>query len=215
MAEMQAKIGTCAFCSVVSVVAIGAFLDWGFTKDLFVPASEQKERMQVGESVIVYIYRDGKTDRIAASTKLDKYLDKSPAPFKEDDKVNLLIADQTDMGYKAIINGSHWGLLYKGEVFQALRYGQAIEGFIRKIRDDGKIDLYLQKGGPQNVDDLFVKIMAHLKSSGGFSPLSDKTPPETVYQIFGVSKKKFKMAIGMLYKKKLISIDDQGIKLIV
>ena len=214
IADMDAKVGTFSVLEAISVVEIGAFMDWGFSKDLFVPGNEQKEKIAQGELCIVYIYRDAKTGRIAASTKLDKYLDKRPVNFKENDKVKALIANSTDLGYKAIINHTHWGLLYKEEVFQPLHYGQTVEAFVKKIRPDGKIDLCLQNSEHQSMDDLFKKIMDHLKASKGSSTLTDKTPVHTIYALFGVSKKKFKMAIGMLYKKKLITISDQGIKLV-
>lgn len=212
-AAMNAMEGTCAVVEAVSVVAIGAFMKWDFAKDLFVPLSEQHHPVRQGELYIVYVYRDERTGRLVGSTRLDKYLDRCPAAFEEHQKVPLMIADRTELGYKVIINNSHWGLLYQEDVFQVLHYGQTIEGFIKRIRDDGKIDAGLQKGGYQDINNLSEKILAHLKTSRGFSVLSDKTPPETIYHLFGISKKQFKMAVGHLYKRKLVVIDEQGIHL--
>ncbi len=212
-AAMDAMVGTFTVVEAISVVDIGAFMKWGFPKDLFVPVSEQHQPIEVGELYIVYVYRHERTDRIAASTKLDKYLDKRSAEFIENERVQLIICDRTDLGYKVIVNNSHWGLLYQEEVFQVLHYGQTAEGFIKRIRHDGKMDVGLQKGGYQDINHLADKIMEHLKTSKAFGKLSDKTPPETIYQLFGMSKKQFKMAVGHLYKKKLIVIDHQGITL--
>ncbi len=205
-------VGTFTVVEAVSVVEIGAFMKWGFKKDLFVPLSEQHQPVEVGDLYVVYVYLDERTNRIAASTKLDKYLDKTPAKFVENERVQLIVCDPTDLGYKVIINHSHWGLLYREEVFQVLHYGQSVEGFIKKLRHDGKIDAGLQKGGYQDINHLSDKIMEHLKTSQAFT-LSDKMAPSTIYQLFGMSKKQFKMAVGHLYKKKLIVIGDNGIKL--
>jgi predicted RNA-binding protein (virulence factor B family) len=206
-------VGMCDIFKVVSATEFGAFLDWGFPKDLFVPWVEQHRRMKEGESYIVHIYRD-KADRFAASSKLDKFLAEASADVKDGDIVDLLICDETPLGYKAVVNNAYWGLLYKQEVFQPLRYGQRLEGFVKKVRADGKIDLCLQKPGYEPVGSLSQKILAHLKASGGSSPLTDKTPPEEIYQLFGVSKKKFKMAVGLLYKERAIAIEKSGIKLV-
>lgn len=205
-------VGMFDLFKVVSATEFGAFLDWGFPKDLFVPWVEQHRRMKEGESYVVYIYRD-KADRFAASSKLDKFLAEASVDVKDGDTVDLLICDETPLGYKAVVNNAYWGLLYKQEVFQPLRYGQRLEGFVKKVRVDGKIDLSLQKPGYEPVGSLSEKILAHLKASGGSSTLTDKTPPEEIYQLFGVSKKKFKMAIGLLYKERLIAIEKSGIRL--
>jgi len=208
-----ATVGQFAKLKVVSVNSVGAFLDWGLKKDLFVPFREQFQKMKEERSYIVFIYFDEISKRIAASSKLNKFLDKSPVAYAEGEEVELLIYNKTDMGYRAIINGLHWGVLYENEVFQTLQRGEQIKGFIKKIRDDGKIDLSLHKIGYKKVNGLSEKIMNKLISEGGFIAVTDKSPPELIYKLFGESKSTFKNAIGALYKKRLIAIDKNGIKL--
>ena len=145
---------------------------------------------------------------------MDKLPDKQPIGFQEGQSVELVIGERTGLGYKAVINNSQWGMLYKNEVFQPLRKGQHIKGFIKKLRDDGKIDLCLQKPGHEKVDEVSEKIIDKLRAAGGFVSVTDKSPPEIIYGLFGVSKKTYKKAIGALYKKRLISIENKGIKLI-
>ncbi len=205
-------VGMFDFFKVVSITDFGAFLDWGFAKDLFVPWVEQQRRMKEGESYIVYIYCD-EAGRFAASARLDKCMGNAAVDVHDGDTVDLLICDPTPLGYKAIVNNAYWGLLYKPEIFQPLTYGQRIQGFVKKVREDGKIDLCLQKPGYAAVDALSDKIVAFLKKSGGSMELTDKTPPEEIYRLFGVSKKKFKMAIGLLYKERQIAIEHGGISL--
>jgi predicted RNA-binding protein (virulence factor B family) len=155
-----------------------------------------------------------KSNRIIASPELDKFPDKGQVEFQEGQSVELLISDRTELGYNAIINNSIEGLLYKNEVFQYLRKGQHIAGFIKKVRDDGKVDLCLQKPGAEKVDDVSEKILYKLKAQGGFIALDDKSPPEDIYRLFGASKKTYKKAIGALYKKRLILIECDGIRLV-
>ena len=206
--------GEFACLKVVDVLSIGAFLDWGLPKDLFVPLCEQKEIMEKGESYVVHVYKDKERDRVAASTKLDTFLDKEIEIFLENEKVDLLICNQTELGYNAIINNTHWGLLYKEEVFQDLKYGQRIEGFIKKVREDDRIDLSLQIQGYQKMDNLEEKIIAQIKKEGGVSNLTDKSTPDIISKLFGVSKKKYKMALGSLYKSKRIIVEDDAIRII-
>ncbi len=208
-----AMVGDFALLKVVAVSSFGAFLDWGLIKDLLVPFNQQKQEMEEGKSYIVYVYFDEKSERIAASSKLDKFLDKQPVNFQEGQEVNLLICNQTDIGYKAIINNTHWGVLYKNEVFQTLKTGQKIKGYIKKIREDNKIDLNLYKQGYEKVDDSLNKILDILKKHDGFIAVTDKSSPEIIYKMFGISKKTYKKIIGALYKKRLISIEKAGIKL--
>ena len=209
-----ASVGQFAMLRVVSATAIGAFLDWGLEKDLLVPFREQKEKMQQGNHYVVYVYLDKKTNRIAASSKLEKYLGRQEADYTVGQLVDLLIAEQTDLGYYAIINNSHKGLLYKDRLFRPLKIGQRVSGVVEKIRMDGKIDLSLQKAGYEKVDELSGRILARLEKSGGRLELTDKTPPETIYKLFGVSKKTFKKALGGLYKKRMIVLENSGIRLI-
>ncbi len=209
----KAVVGDFAFLKVISVNQVGAFLDWGIQKDLLVPFSEQKQKMQEGKSYIVFVYLDDKSRRIAASSKLDKFLVNQRFDFKEGQEVDLLIFGSTDLGYKAIINNCQWGMLYQNEVFQPLKKGKKIKGYIKKVRDDGKIDLCLHKPGYDAVKDFTEIIMEKLKAKGGFIRVSDKSSPEVIYDMFGISKKIYKKAIGALYKKKIIFIEDEGIKL--
>ena len=212
---LSALVGTCGFFKVVSVIASGAFLYCGMEKDLFVPIGEQLKIMKEGESHLVYIYRDENTGRIAGSSKLNKYLyDDAPEGMMFGDEVLLWIYAPTEMGYKAVVNNDAWGVLYKNEIFQELSPGQKIKGYVKKVRPDRRIDLCLQKSGYAGVvPDLSQKILEHLKAAGGHCPFTDKTSPEEIHQLFGVSKKKFKMAVGTLYKQRRLVIEPGGIKL--
>ena len=208
-----AMVGEFALLKVVSVNPVGAFLDWGLQKDLLVPFHEQKQKMKEGISYIVFVFLDDKSKRIAASSKLDTFLDNLPVPFQVGQEVELFICERTEIGYKAIINTTHWGVLYKNEVFQTLKKGQQLKGFIKKIRVDKKIDLCLHKPGYEKVDDVAKKIIDSLKEQGGFIPVTDKSRQDIIYGLFGVSKKTYKKAIGALYRKRLITLEDNGIKL--
>ena len=161
------EVGEFAMLKVVATTKIGAFLDWGLQKDLLVPFREQKQNMEEGKSYMVYVYYDFDSDRIAASAKIDKYLDNLPAEYKEGEKVKLKIVNQTDLGYKAIINDLHWGMLYKNEVFSSIKPGQEIEGYIKKIREDEKIDLSLQQAGHDKIYDLSDIILLKLRDNNG------------------------------------------------
>ncbi|MCP4268889.1 MAG: GntR family transcriptional regulator, partial [Candidatus Brocadiaceae bacterium] len=208
-----AMVGDFVLLKVVSVSSVGVFLDWGLPKDLMVPFREQSPNMEEDKSYMVRIYVDKKSNRIAATTRLDRYLDNEPACFQVGEEVGLLICNQTDIGYKAIINNTHWGVLYTNEVFQPLKSGQVIKGYIKKVRNDNKIDLSLHKPGYERVDDVTEIILNVLKQKGCFLPVTDKSTPETIYKLFGVSKKTYKKAIGAIYKKKLITIENDGIRL--
>jgi len=217
-----AKIGEFALLKVVSLEPVGAFLAFsgashvsnkGLPKDLFLPFSEQKWPVKAGEEVIVYLYVDN-TGRMASSMRLEKFVDKEVSVYKPEQKVDLLIIDETELGYKALINKKHLGLLFKSEVFQDLRYADQVIGYIKQVREDAKIDLVLQPFGNKGAEDLGQKILDLLKEKDGFLPITDKSPPELIYELFGVSKKKYKMALGGIYKKKLITIEPDGIKLI-
>lgn len=208
-----AMVGEFAHLKVKAIDRVGAFLDWGLAKDLFLPFAEQSRELRPGQYVVVYLYID-KSDRISASMRLDRNLSKEPGTYQVGEEVSLFIAARTDIGFKAIINGKHWGVLYFNEVFETLDFGMRPKGYIKTIRPDGKIDLTLQKLGHKAADDIGEKILKALGDKGGFLPLNEKTPPETIYRMFGVSKKKYKMAIGGLYKKRQILIEDEGIRLV-
>lgn len=208
-----AMIGEIQVLRVVAVESIGVFLDWGLPKDLFLPHAEQISPLRTGQEAIVCLYLDN-TNRICASMRTEKHMPKIPADYKEGQSVDLLIAGKSDLGYKALINGQHWGILYQNEVFQTLRYGQRTKGFIHNVREDGKIDLNLQKTGHKAADDIAPKILELLDKAGGFLAVTDKTAPEKIYAMFGVSKKKYKIALGGLYKQRLITVEDTGIRLV-
>ncbi|MEI7594602.1 MAG: S1-like domain-containing RNA-binding protein [Bacteroidota bacterium] len=209
-----AIIGDFALLKVVSVNSVGAFVDWGLMKDLLVPFREQKQTMEEGKYYFVYIYLDDESKRIVASAKLDKFLDNLPPEYEEGAEVDALICNQTDLGYNAIINNLHWGMLYKNEVFQDLRRGEHIKAYIKKVREDEKIDLSFYKIGYEKVDEISQAILDKLNQKKGFIPVSDKSPSEIISKIFGISKKTYKKAVGSLYKQKLISIDEDGIRLL-
>lgn len=208
-----AQVGQAALLKVKAATEIGAFLDWGLPRDLFVPFREQKQRMDSGKSYIVFVYLDEKSQRVVASSKLDKFIHQQPVSFGEGEMVKLLIYDRTEMGYKAIVNGTHWGMLYENEVFRELRRGQQIDGYIKKIRDDDKIDLCLQRPGYAEIPDFAELIIKQLREHNGFLALTDKSSPEKIYNIFGISKKTYKKALGALYKRKLIEIRPNGIRI--
>ena len=209
-----AMVGELADLRAVSVTGIGAFLDWGMPKDLFVPFREQRIKMREGQSYLVRIYFDRTSGRIAASSNLDRFLDNTPAEYRTGEEVDLLIYAATDLGYKAVINGAHWGVIFHNEVFQPLKGGQRIVGFIKQVREDGKIDLCLQKPGYEKVTDLAGEILSYLEKQGGFMPVTGKSSPEEIYERFGVSKKTYKQAIGALYKGRRICFEANGTTLV-
>ena len=208
-----AQVDEIAWLPVVSVNYVGAFLDWGLPKDLLVPFGEQHLEMAVGQSYLVRLFLDDKS-RVLATTKINRYLSETSADFKEGEKVSLIIADQTNLGVKAIINHTHWGMLYHNELFQAVHTGQQLDGYIKQIRDDLKIDLTLYQEAYKQVSPLTDIILAAMAENGGELMLSDKSPPEAIYAAFGVSKKVFKQAIGALYKDQKIILDKTAIKLV-
>ena len=203
-----------ALLTVVSITPVGAFLNWGLPKDLFVPFREQRQPMEEGKKYLVYVYVDTNTKRIAASSKIEQYLDNIPVDYDLDEEVDLIIVNETDLGYNAIIDNSHFGILYKNEVFQPLNPGDRVQGYIKKIRTDGKIDLRLEKIGYEKISSFVDRIIAELQKNKGFLPFTDKSSPEEIYQTFRISKKNFKAAIGALYKKKFIALEDNGIRLL-
>ncbi len=209
-----AMVGDFALLRVAAVETVGAFLDWGLSKDLLVPFREQKVRLIAGQSYVVRVYLDAQSGRIVGSTKLDQFLNPDPCPYAVDEAVELMITQQTELGYKALVDGEFGGVLYKNEVFQRLNVGQLIQGYIKKVREDGKIDLILERPGYDKIDGIAGSILEHLNKSGGFIPITAKSPTDVVYDTFGVSKKNFKKAIGALYKHQQITIDSDGIRLV-
>lgn len=202
----KAQVGRCVYLRVAQVNHAGAFLDWGLPKDLLVPFGEQRIPMREDQSYVVYVYLDKPSGRLVASSRLENWLSEDGSEFEEMQPVNLLIWARTDMGYKAVINQSHLGLIFKDEVLQPLRIGQKLKGFVRRIREDGRIDLCLQLQGQSVRDDLAEKILAHLAENDGRSPLCDRSAPEEIHALYKVSKGNYKKALGGLLKQGKIVI---------
>ncbi len=209
-----AEVGDFAFLEVAWVNNFGAFLNWGLMKDLFVPFREQKKKMQIGNSYIVYVHLDEESYRIVASAKVEKFLSRDFPPYSHGDEVELLVWQKTDLGLKAIVDNRYGGLLYDTQVFRNLRTGDRVKGYVRQVRPDGKIDLMLQREGMEAVADFSDTLLRRLRDCGGVSPLGDKSPADEIYSAFGVSKKVFKKAVGDLYRRHLIEIVPEGIKLV-
>jgi len=202
------------YLKVVSVSSFGAFLEWGLPKDLLAPFREQATKMEEGKSYLVRVYVDHTTGRIVASSKINKFLSNEEIELAEGEEVDLIISNRTDLGYNAIINGKNLGILYFNEIFKPIKTGDKVKGFVKKIREDNKIDLSLEKQGYEKVDPVSTEILEKLKANNHFLPYSDKTDSEIIKTQFGISKKTFKKAIGLLYKNKLITIEEDGIRLI-
>lgn len=209
----RAMVGECACLKVVAVNRIGAFLDWGLPKDLLVPYAEQRVPMQEGLSYCVYLYVDKLTQRIAGSSKLSKYLREENDDFAPNQAVDLLVCARSDLGMKAVINGTHLGMIFNGDLLQPLKIGKRLRGYIKAIREDGKIDLALQPSGAAARETLNQRILEHLRRQGGHSELTDKSSPEAIFKAFGVSKANYKKALGRLYKDKLIELDKERVTL--
>ncbi len=213
-ARPKAVVGQFASLKVKEVTRIGAFLDWGLDKDLLVPFNQMKTPLEAGRWVLVHLYLDEHTDRIAASTKLDRFLDKTPANYKEKQKVSVVIGGKSDLGYKAIVNDAHWGVIYYDSVFKPLKIGQRMPGMITKVREGGRLDVSVNPPVIKQVDRLGEEILAYLRQQpDGFAPLYDKTDAEVIKATFGVSKGVFKRTIGGLYKDGHITLLDNGIAL--
>jgi len=209
----KARVGNCAFLKVINVTKAGAFLQWGNGQDLLVPVSQQISPMVEGNSYVVYLFLDPQ-QRIIGSSKLYKFLDERAKNMAPGEQVDLLIVAETDLGFKAAINGTHLGLLYRDEVFQPLRPGDRTRGYIKTIREDRKIDLALQRQNKQLREDLTARILTFLESNAGTSTLTDYSPPEAIYKQYGVSKGNYKKALGTLYKQRLISVSKDKIVLL-
>lgn len=212
-ARPHAIVGEFKFMEVKSVNEVGAFLDWGIMKDLLVPFKEQKMTMQEGRWYLVYVRLDHVSQRIMASARIDKFLNNTPPLYEVNEEVNVLVADETEIGYKVIINNSHWGLIYRNEVFQRLEKGEELKAYIKAIREDEKIDVSLTRLGYEKVSGIAGIILDSLEAQGGFLAVHDKSEPELIYSLFRCSKKSFKQAIGTLYKQERILIESDGIRL--
>ena len=204
-----------ALLKVTDVSEVGAFLDWGLEKDLLVPFREQKLKMEVGRSYIVYMELDQKTNRLYATNKIEKRLKNETLTVEEGEEVRLLVFQKTDLGFSVIVNNLHKGLVFQNEVFRQLRIGDHLNGFVKKIREDNKLDISIQAIGYENFNSPnSEEIYRALVDNNGFLPISDKSSPNEVYAQFGISKKAFKKAIGDLYKQRKIIIKPEGIELV-
>lgn len=211
--QPKAVVGDIALLKVVATNRHGAFLDWGLMKDLFVPHSRQISPMRIGGEYLVHLYIDAQAGRVTASQYIEHLLSNETLTVKEKDEVDLIVYRQTELGWTVIINNKHKGLLYASDVFQPLRIGDKLKGYIKQIRDDGKIDVAPGKPGYHRINDEAEKIMQLLHTNGGYLPYHDKSDPEAIYAFFGMSKKAFKMALGKLYKERKIDHTPGGIRL--
>jgi hypothetical protein len=213
--EPKAMVGDFAYLECVDINQYGAFLDWGLMKQLFCPFREQKRRMEVGKKYIVHVHIDEDSYRIMASAKVEKWLSQ-PAPEmpQQNEEADLLIWQKTELGFKVIINNRYGGLIYDSQIFQHLHTGDHVKGYVTLVRPDGKIDCALQRAGRQHTEDFSERLLTYLKARGGRCWLGDKSSAEDIKSQFGVSKRTYKQAIGNLYKRKLITITENGIELV-
>lgn len=204
-----------ASLEVKSVSEEGAFLNWGLEKDLFVPYSEQKVKMQQGYRYIVFMYRDEVTDRLVASAKVNRFFEKDLSELKQNDKVNVMVFETTPLGYNVIINHKYKGLIYHNEALRTYKIGERFEAFIKEVREDGGIDVSPSALGLLRLEDGAEKVLSALhESKDRFLPLNDNSSPEAIFERLGMSKKTFKRAVGMLYKNKRIQLEESGLRLI-
>lgn len=214
MRKPLAMPGEAALMKVAAVTASGALVEWGMPKNLFVPLKEQAQKMVKGFSYVVYVHFDKRSNALIGSSALEKYLTTNPGGLQLNQEVSLLICDQSELGYRAIINNSSLGFIYQNDLFQKLKIGERVPGFIKNIREDGRVDLYLQKPGYEKIIDISDQVYEKLKAAGGYLAVTDKSPAEDIYALFATSKKNYKKAVGGLYKKGLITIEDAGIRLV-
>lgn len=212
--KAKAQVGEIALMKVVSVTKQGAFLDWGLMKDLFVPVSKQLGGMRMGAEYLVKLYIDEMTGRVAATEKIESLLSNDTLTVKEMEMVKMIVYRESELGYVMIINNLHTGVLHSNEVFQKLNIGDQVDGFIKTIRPDNKIDVVLGKPGFNKVEDEAAKILRLLEENNGYLPYHDKSDPEAIYAFFGMSKKTFKMTTGNLYKQQKIVFKESGIQLV-
>lgn len=214
MRKPLAQVGDFAFLEVAWVNNFGAFLNWGLQKDLFVPFREQKMKMVKGQGYIVHIHLDEESSRIMASAKVERYLNNGIAPYRKGDEVDILVWQKTELGFKVIIDNQWSGLLYDSQVFRELHTGVRARAYINKVREDGKIDVTLNRHGQEGVADFSTTLLTYLQNNHGYCPLGDKSDAQEIAQTFNVSKKVFKKAIGDLYKRRLVTLSDDGIRLV-
>lgn len=204
-----------ALLKVTAVGSVGAFLDWGLEKDLMVPFNEQRQKMEEGKWYLVYLNVDKKTDRLYASNKIDKFLQNESLTVNEGDKVDIIVMEKTDLGFSVIVNKEHKGLIFENEIFKQLNIGDRFEGFVKKVREDNKIDISLQPIGYDNFNDPNCELICKkLTANKGFLKITDNSSPEEIYSVLGISKKAFKKAIGALYKQRKVTLTPEGIQLL-
>ena len=210
----KAMVGECAYLKVIEVNAVGAFLDWGLPKDLLVPYGEQQKPMEVGQSYVVKLYIDEASDRIAASSRLNKFVVDTSPYFKPQQLVELLICERTELGYKAVVNQAVIGLLFNSDVVKPVSYGDTLQGYVKQVREDNKLDLCLQLVTREALDALSQEILAFIEAEGGVTTLTDKSAPEDIAKQFGVSKSSYKKALGKLYQKRIVLIEKKTVSLV-
>lgn len=210
----KAIVGEIAMMETKEVSEYGAFLDWGIEgKDLMVPFREQRERMEPGRHYLVYVYLDEVTDRIVGSNKLNKFLEAKTTDLAYKQEVDIIVAAHTDLGYRVIVNNAYWAALYKNEVFEKLQVGDRRKAFVKKIREDQRIDISLQQPGAGEIDRSAAQVLEAIQANNGFLPLTDKSSPELIYDRLKMSKKNFKRAVGNLYKQRIILLEKGGLRL--
>lgn len=208
------EINQFAFLNVSEVNQVGAFLDWGLEKDLFVPFKEQKHKMLEGHSYVVYVYVDEASQRIVASGKVNKFISNEVLEVEQGQEVDLLVYNKTDLGFTCIINGIHKGLIYHNDLFTDLEVGDSVKGYIKLIRENNLIDLSLQNLGFKHVLSSTDQILEYLKANSGFMNLTDKTSPDIIERKFNMSKATFKKSIGVLYRQRKVTLHDDGVRLV-
>lgn len=207
------KLDEFGFLKCVEVSDIGAFLDWGLEKHLFVPFKEQVTKMRKGDRYLVFCYLDELTGRLVASSKTNAFLDNTVLTVEPFEEVDIIVSNPTELGWNVIVNQLHQGLIYKDDVFQKLHTGDRMKAFVKKTRPDGKIDITLQRPGYRSIEPNAQEILTHLELKGGFLGLTDKSSPKEIQDLLHMSKKSFKRALGTLYKQRMVDIKDNGIYL--
>lgn len=202
------------FMEVKKLIKGGALLDWGIEKDLFLPSRELTARVREGRNYLVYVHYDTETEQIIASMRVDEFMSDVFPTYQMNDEVEILVTRETDLGYQVIVDDKYWGLVYHSEVFEHVERGMRTVGYIKNVREDGKIDVALQKQGYKVVDELCERVVDALDNHGGFLPYTDKTDSDVIYNEFGCSKKSFKKTIGTLYRQRVIRIEEKGIRLL-
>lgn len=210
----KVEVGHCEMLKVIDINDVGAFMDWGLPKDLLVPYNEQQKPMEVGYSYVVYVYVDRNTGLIAASTKLSHHLEEKTVELEPRQKVDLQIAKRSDLGYSVVIDNQYLGLIFRDNAFRPLKIGERLPGYVQQIRPDGKIDVVISQGTVEGRFELGAQIIKHLVENGGTSPLTDKSDAQVIYRTFKVSKKKYKQALGTLYKQRRVEITADSVNLL-